>query len=60
MLAARTLVGDAGLEARWREIVEPTAFLVGLADDYTPFELADAVHAVDPAAWTIPGFGRTT
>lgn len=49
-LAARTLVGQPELEQLWREIYEPTAFLVGLADDYTPFELMTAVDAVAPDA----------
>jgi hypothetical protein len=46
LLASRTLVGHPELETLWRRIFEPTAFLVGVADDYTPFELADAVEAV--------------
>jgi hypothetical protein len=46
LLASRTLVGDDELEALWRRIFEPTAFLVGVADDYTPFELAAAVESV--------------
>jgi len=33
-LAARTLVGDEKLQGLWQEIYEPTAFLVGLSDDY--------------------------
>ena len=45
LLASRTLVGDAELEALWRQVFEPTAFLVGVSDDYTPFELAAAVEA---------------
>lgn len=53
-LAARTLVGHPELEAAWRDIYEPTAFLVGLADDYTPFELATAVETAFPGAMTDP------
>ena len=45
LLASRTLVGDPELEALWQRIFEPTAFLVGVADDYTPFELAAAVES---------------
>jgi hypothetical protein len=45
LLASRTLVGDPELEALWRQVFEPTAFLVGVSDDYTPFELAAAVEA---------------
>jgi hypothetical protein len=48
LLAARPLVADPELTALWRQIYEPTAFLVGLADDYTPAELADAATGVDP------------
>ena len=54
LLASRTLVGDADLEALWRRIYEPTAFLVGVADDYTPFELAAAVEAVVPGGMADP------
>ncbi len=53
-LAARTLVGDAKLEGLWRDIYEPTAFLVGLSDDYTPFELATAIESAQPGAMTDP------
>jgi Protein of unknown function (DUF3160) len=42
ILAARVLVRDPALTALWRDIYEPTAFLVGLADDYTPLEVAAA------------------
>jgi hypothetical protein len=53
-LAARTLVGQEQLEELWRDIYEPTAFLVGLSDDYTPFELATAVEAAQPGAMADP------
>jgi hypothetical protein len=53
-LASRTLVGDPALEALWREIYEPTAFLVGLSDDYTPFELAAAIETASPGATADP------
>jgi hypothetical protein len=39
VLASNALVGVPELEALWRAIYEPTAFLVGSGDDYTPFEL---------------------
>lgn len=43
ILAARALTGRPDLVDLWKQLYEPTAFLVGLADDYTPLELADAV-----------------
>jgi hypothetical protein len=49
LLATRVLAGNPLLGALWREIYEPTAFLVGIADDYTPFELAAAAEAAAPA-----------
>lgn len=48
ILASRVLAGNADLVALWRDIYEPTAFLVGLADDYTPLEVADAAEAATP------------
>jgi hypothetical protein len=42
ILAARVLDRDPTLIALWREIYEPTAFLVGVADDYTPLEVEAA------------------
>ena len=48
LLATRPLIADPELTALWRQIYEPTAFLVGLADDYTPAELADAATGADP------------
>ena len=53
-LAARTLVGDEKLEGLWRDIYEPTAFLVGLSDDYTPFELATAIESAQPGTMADP------
>ncbi|HEX6230430.1 MAG TPA: DUF3160 domain-containing protein [Actinomycetota bacterium] len=58
ILASRVLAGDPGLVELWRQIYEPTAFLVGLADDYTPLEvdgaatggLDDATAFADDAA----------
>ncbi|HYA09276.1 MAG TPA: DUF3160 domain-containing protein, partial [Gaiellaceae bacterium] len=48
MLAARTLVAHPELVSLWRAIYDPTAFLVGRSDDYTPLELAAAAKTVDP------------
>jgi hypothetical protein len=48
ILASRALVQDAELQDRWRRIYEPTAFLVGLADDYVPYEVAEATGAAGP------------
>jgi hypothetical protein len=42
VLASRVLAASPDLVALWRDLYEPTAFLVGLADDYTPLEVADA------------------
>ncbi len=50
LLASRLLVADPDRAALWRQVYEPTAFLVGLADDYTPLEWADAASAVS-AGW---------
>ena len=47
ILAARTLVAHPELVALWHAIYEPTAFLVGRSDDYTPLELAAAAKTVD-------------
>ncbi|MFN8622232.1 MAG: DUF3160 domain-containing protein [Chloroflexota bacterium] len=53
-LAARTLVGHPELEKPWKAIYEPTAFLVGLSDDYSPFELVTAVESAAPGAMDDP------
>lgn len=43
ILAARAFGPEDGdLAQLWRDIYEPTAFMVGSADDYTPFEVAEA------------------
>ena len=55
VLASRTLVGDAELEALWRQVFEPTAFLVGVSDDYTPFELMAAYQNVLPRESGVAG-----
>jgi hypothetical protein len=49
ILAARVLVRDPALTSLWRQIYEPTAFLVGLADDYTPLEVAAAGNGLADA-----------
>ena len=54
LLASRILVGHPELEDLWTTIFEPTAFLVGVSDDYTPLELADAVETTVPGAWVDP------
>ncbi len=55
ILAARPLVVDPGLLVanplwdNWLAIYEPTAFMVGMADDYTPNELISMVDSFDPS-----------
>lgn len=46
LLATRPLVNSPRLEELWTMISEPTEFLVGVADDYRPQELADAATTV--------------
>jgi hypothetical protein len=48
LLLARLIAGDAELTRTWTAVYEPTAFLVGLADDFTPYEAARAADNVDP------------
>jgi hypothetical protein len=54
ILAARPLADRADLVALWKQIYEPTAFLVGFADDYTPLELMQAVRDAVPTALDDP------
>jgi len=58
VLASRLMVprglGNQQAEQPWKDIYEPTAFLVGTADDYTPVELADAVNSITPGAMSDP------
>ncbi|MCC6224622.1 MAG: DUF3160 domain-containing protein [Thermoleophilia bacterium] len=54
ILASRLVAGDPALAALWREIYEPTAFLVGLADDYSPLEVSAAAAAAAPDALADP------
>lgn len=49
ILAARVLAQKPDLQSLWHTIYEPTAFLVGRSDDYTPIEVAAAARTVDPA-----------
>ncbi len=42
ILAARVLDRNTELVALWRQIYDSTAFLVGVADDYTPLEVEAA------------------
>jgi hypothetical protein len=53
-LAARALLQDDAAFADWQRIYEPTAFLVGAADDYTPSELAAAIDGVSPGGLDDP------
>ena len=48
LLMSRILVQDAALVAGWTAIYEPTSFLVGLADDINPLELAAAADTAVP------------
>ncbi len=53
LLVSRVIVSDDDLAERWALIYEPTAFLVGTADDYTPFEAEAAAGGLDdPGAYT--------
>jgi hypothetical protein len=48
LLIGDLLASDEHLTATWTAIYEPTAFLVGLADDFTPLEVVVAADSVDP------------
>lgn len=50
LLIADVVVSDPELASMWTDLYEPTAFLVGLADDFTPAEVVTAADAVD-ASW---------
>jgi hypothetical protein len=54
LMATRVLLGSDQLVEDWRAIYEPTAFLVGASDDYTPFEAAAVAAAVTPDGLTAP------
>lgn len=48
LLVSRILLADPDLLADWTAIYEPTAFLVGLADDIDPLQLASATDDAVP------------
>lgn len=48
-LASRVLVSDPELLEAWTLVYEPTAFLVGMADDYSPLEMANVLDDLAPA-----------
>lgn len=54
LMATRALLSDPTLLDLWRQIYGPTAFLVGAADDYTPFEAASAAADVTPDGLSAP------
>lgn len=54
LMATRALLSDPALVDLWRRVYEPTAFLVGAADDYTPFEAATAAGDVTPDGLSAP------
>ncbi|MGD0272816.1 MAG: DUF3160 domain-containing protein [Gaiellaceae bacterium] len=45
ILASRVLDSSPDLISLWRQIYEPTSFLVGVADDYTPLEVQKAAES---------------
>jgi len=45
ILASRVLDSSSDLIALWRQIYEPTSFLVGVADDYTPLDVQKAAES---------------
>ncbi|MDF1597877.1 MAG: DUF3160 domain-containing protein [Acidimicrobiia bacterium] len=53
-LVARAVFTDPDLVDAWTLIYEPTAFMVGLADDYTPLELLAIVDDLAPGLATDP------
>ncbi|MEX2134882.1 MAG: DUF3160 domain-containing protein, partial [Acidimicrobiia bacterium] len=48
LMMARAITASDDVSLMWSQIYEPTAFLVGLADDFTPAEMVVAADAVDP------------
>ncbi|HEY7470702.1 MAG TPA: DUF3160 domain-containing protein [Acidimicrobiia bacterium] len=48
LMLARLIDGSEELTGWWETLYDPTAFLVGLADDYTPFELLAAADTIRP------------
>ena len=55
LLVARSITSTPALEQAWSQLYEPTAFLMGAADDYTPLELAAAASQVAPGWLRDPG-----
>ena len=54
LLASRAMVTDPARVSLWKSLYEPTAFLVGYADDYTPLELAAAAGTATSAGLDDP------
>lgn len=58
VLASRLFVpsglGSAEVATAWHDVYETTSFMVGAADDYTPFEVSDALESVAPGAMRDP------
>lgn len=52
ILASRVVLSDPDVVTQWQLIYEPTAWLVGAADDYTPFEVGAVVEQVVPTGWS--------
>ncbi len=48
LLTSRVILRDPALVDGWTQIYQPTAFLVGLADDVDPYQLATAADAAVP------------
>ncbi|NIA24214.1 MAG: DUF3160 domain-containing protein [Gammaproteobacteria bacterium] len=59
LLVVRAMQADPVIEQDWRLLYEPTAFMVGMADDYTPFELAAVAVAVAGDRWSTDDFADT-
>ena len=54
LLVSRVLTADPVLASQWADVYEPTAFIVGAADDYTPPEAATAAAVVVPGGLGTP------
>ncbi|HDL48573.1 MAG TPA: DUF3160 domain-containing protein [Actinobacteria bacterium] len=59
LLVASAMQADPVIEQDWRLIYEPTAFMVGMADDYTPFELAAVAASVVGDGWSTDDLANT-
>jgi hypothetical protein len=53
-LAARLITADPELTAQWLALYEPTGFLVGAADDYTPYEVGEAAEVAFGGLGSLP------